>query len=250
MSNCVNASSMFAGATSFNSSLSGWDLSSANAEFGNLYNASMVQMFAGATSFNQPINDWILNTATDWAATGMFEGATSFNQPLNNWNMSKCISVTIMFAGATSFNSSLSGWNLSNCTGLDSVFEGATAFNQPVDNWTLNTTTNWSCISTFYNATSFKQSLGSWNLAKMMNRPGYFPSLYNFVAGGDLGTTAYDATLIGWSNNKLAAANGVSNWLTNITVNFGNSKYTAGAAAAARADLVSYGWTIIDGGPA
>jgi hypothetical protein len=249
MSNCTNASNMFEGATSFNSSLSGWDLSSANTDFDNTYSRSMAQMFFGATSFNQPINDWVLNTSTVWAASGMFEGATSFNQPLNNWNMSKCISVSSMFAGATSFNSSLSGWNLSNCTWLDNFFAGATAFNQPLDNWTLNTTTNWSCTSTFYNATSFKQSLGSWNLAKMFNRPGFFPSLYNFVAGGDLGTTAYDATLIGWNNNKLAATNGVNNWLTNITVNFGNSKYTAGgAAAAARADLVSYGWTIIDGG--
>jgi surface protein len=251
MSNCTNTASMFRGATSFNSSLSGWNLSAsyvggdpAALAWAALEGfASMGQMFAGATSFNQPINDWVLNTSTDWAATGMFQGATSFNQPLNNWDMSKCTSTQSMFAGATSFNSSLSGWNLSSCTDINTMFNSATSFNQPLNDWTLNTDVAWSAESTFNFASAYQQSMSTWNLARVS-------TLLNFASGANLGTTAYDATLIGWNNNKLAAANGVANWPTNLTVNFGNSKYTAGgAAAAARADLVSYGWTIIDGGP-
>jgi hypothetical protein len=123
------------------------------------------------------------------------------------------------------------------------MFNSATSFNQPLNDWTLNTDVAWSAESTFNFASAYQQSMSTWNLARVS-------TLLNFASGANLGTTAYDATLIGWNNNKLAAANGVANWPTNLTVNFGNSKYTAGgAAAAARADLVSYGWTIIDGGP-
>lgn len=65
-------------------------------------------------------------------------------------------------------------------------------------------------------------------------------NLSNFATGVTIDTAAYDATLIAWSaqdpNNSL-------------TVNFGSSKYTAGAAAAARASLISNDlWTISDGG--
>ena len=35
-----------------------------------------------------------------------------------------------------------------------------------------------------------------------------------------------------------------------VTLNGGSSKYSAGAAATARASLVTKGWTITDGGPA
>jgi len=63
----------------------------------------------------------------------------------------------------------------------------------------------------------------------------------NFMDGVTLSTTNYDALLIGWA---------AQNVLSNRTVNFGNSQYTAGGAAeAARNTLTTtYGWTISDGG--
>jgi hypothetical protein len=63
----------------------------------------------------------------------------------------------------------------------------------------------------------------------------------NFMVGVTLSTTNYDALLIGWA---------AQNVLSNRTVNFGNSQYTAGGAAeAARNTLTTtYGWTISDGG--
>jgi len=154
----------------------------------------------------------------------MFFGATAFNQPINDWTLNTTTNFVTgstfalrhgMFENATSFNQPLNNWNMSKCTDTSNMFRGSTSFNQPLNNWNMA-----SCAG-----------------------------MSNFVLGADLGTTAYDATLIGWNNNKLVAANGVANWATNITVNFGNSKYTSGGdAATARAGLVSYGWTIADGG--
>ena len=57
-------------------------------------------------------------------------------------------------------------------------------------------------------------------------------------------TADYDATLVGLNLNK-------SSFRNDLRPNFGGSKYTpGGAAAAARAALVAYGWTITDGGTA
>ena len=280
MDNCTDVGGMFLGATSFNSSLSGWNLSSC-VTTDNMFNSAIAfnqninnwtlgttncyRMFRYATSFNQPLNNWDVSNVKNMEY--MFENATSFNQPLNNWNLSNVIWMKHMFSGATSFNSSLSGWNLSSCTDMSSVFVNATAFNQPINDWTLNTTTNFFTDGMFQNATSFNQPLNNWDMSKCTSTWGMFENATSFnqplnnwnmasctrmpyfVSGADLGTTAYDATLIGWNNNKLIAANGVANWATNIVVDFGNSRYTAGGAAAtARAGLVSYGWTISDGG--
>ena len=56
-----------------------------------------------------------------------------------------------------------------------------------------------------------------------------------------ISTSNYDSTLIGWAPQNVQ--NGVS-------IHFGNSRYSAGSAASARATLVSKGWTITDGGQA
>ena len=47
--NTNSMANMFNGATSFNSDINGWDVSSID---------NMIQVFAGATSFNQPLNSW------------------------------------------------------------------------------------------------------------------------------------------------------------------------------------------------
>ena len=92
------------------------------------------------------------------------------------------------------------------------------------------------------NATAYRQSLAAFNIAKCT-------SLTTLLSGVNMTTASYDDTLIGWNNNKLVGANGIANYATNLTPSFGTSKYTAGGSAAtARAALVTYGWTITDGG--
>jgi len=67
--------------------------------------------------------------------------------------------------------------------------------------------------------------------------------MVNFMLGtGGLSTTVYDELLVNWEAQTGYNAQ---------NPHFGGSKYTAGSAAAtARADLVTAGWTITDGGTA
>ena len=105
---------MFAGATSFNQDLSGWDVS---------HITDMSNMFQGATSFNQDISGWDVSSVTDMS--GMFQGATSFNQPIGLWG-SKTANVgnySFMFQEASSFDQNLGTWTMkSGCYG-DIMFE-------------------------------------------------------------------------------------------------------------------------------
>lgn len=239
MSTCTNTSQMFQGATVFNSSLAGWDLSACT---------NMSFMFYAARDFNQSINDWTLNTTSGVNINGMFQRGTApsmaFNQPLNNWNVSKVTTMQQLFSNNAAFNSSLANWNVSSCTDFQLAFTGATAFNQSLATWTLPTTVSYTMANMFNGAAGIQQSFAAWNLAKCT-------SLGTFLSNGNIGTAAYDDTLVGWDANKLSGANGVANWATNLTPHFGSSKYTAGSAAAtARAALVTYGWTITDGGTA
>ena len=68
-------------------------------------------------------------------------------------------------------------------------------------------------------------------------------SLTNFMTNVTLPTSRYDALLINWDAQEP---------FDSMSPDFGNSKYTAGSAAAtARANLISNdGWTITDGGTA
>ena len=86
----------------------------------------------------------------------------------------------------------------------------------------------------FYNCTGFDQSLAGWDVSNITNAT-------SFMHGCTLSTANYDSTLGGWSSQSVQ--NGVN-------ISFGNSTYSAGAAASDRATLVSKGWTITDGGQA
>jgi len=60
---------------------------------------------------------------------------------------------------------------------------------------------------------------------------------------GGISTTVYDELLVNWEAQ--------TGYATNIEADFGPSKYTANSTAAtARADLITTGWTITDGGTA
>jgi len=92
-------------------------------------------------------------------------------------------------------------------------------------------------VSTFYGCTSLTNlDISAWDIDQVTN-------FTNFAVGVTIPTATYDATLIAWEAQ--APTSGLS-------ISFGNSKYTAGGAAeAARTSLqVTYGWTIVDGGPA
>ncbi|MCX8483252.1 MAG: BspA family leucine-rich repeat surface protein, partial [Crocinitomicaceae bacterium] len=105
LSAVTDMSSMFEGATLFNSDISTWETS-------NITN--MAYMFESATTFNQNIGGW--NTSNVSYMHGMFFNASLFNQDIGLWNTNNVIRMDDMFHNATSFNQDIGFWNTSNVT--------------------------------------------------------------------------------------------------------------------------------------
>jgi len=160
-----------------------------------------------------------------WAAN-FFDNAsaniTSFNQVFNS------------DAGEATFNENLNGWNTSKCTDMVGAIYGRAGYNQPMNNWDTSKVTTMEWMMSY--DTVFNQDLSSWDVTSVLNGS-------RFLAGVTLSTANYDALLISWG------AQGVQN---GMSWDFGDSKYTAGGAAAtARAHLISaHSWSIEDGGTA
>jgi surface protein len=196
---------MFTNCTNFNSSgISSWNI-------GGVSNISLINMFVNCINFNQSLNSWDMTNVT--TITSMFDGCSNFNQPLNAWNTSNITNMVLAFRNCINFNQNIGGWNVGNVTNMSSMLNNADSFSQNLANWDLK---------------SISQTTTTNGLANFM------------VNATGLSTVNYDATLIGWNNNK-------ANFANNIRVHFGGSKYSA-AGQTARSELISYGWIISDGG--
>ena len=229
-SNVTDMTEMFYGQTAFNQPLDSWDVSNVT---------HMTYMFGRSAAFNQPLNSWDVSNVINMEQ--MFIGASAFNQDLNSWDVSSVVDMGTMFEDATSFNGNITSWNVSNAVGVEvqgygisRMFKNASSFNQNISGWTIN-----SGVTSFYKmfdgATSFDQDLGGWNITGIDTAEEMF-------LGVTLSTANYSALLIGWeagTHNTGA-----------VKFHGGNSQYSAGAAATARATLVSEGWVITDGGQA
>lgn len=119
-------------------------------------------------------------------------------------------------------------------TTLSNAFRDCSSFNQDLSDWDVSTVTN--LFFTFFGAASFNQDLGGWDVSAVMH-------FTNFMQGANaLSTANYDAILIGWEALDL---------VDSLSCHFGDATYSAGAAAAARANIIADDlWTITDGGPA
>ena len=284
-SGVINTSSMFIGNGLFNQNLSGWNTSKItdagsmfrncssfiasgleNWDTSNVTNMSF--MFANCTQFNINLSNW--NTSKVSNTNTMFGNCTNFRgSGLENWNTSGFIVMSDMFSSCTNFNANLSGWNISNVTtmptmflactqfrgsglekwntskinsSLQNMFNSCSNFNANLSGWNVSKVTN--MISMFINCSAFRGSgLENWNLAGLT----VASALTNFLAGTTLASGQYDLILNSWNTNKSSGVNGVANWRTDLAANFGTNKYTS-AGSGARAALVTYGWTITDGG--
>jgi len=201
--------------------------------------STIYSMFNGCTNFNgSGVINWDISGVLGTTLTHMFAGCTNFNQSLNNWNTINVNSISNMFDGCANFNQSLNSWNTSNITNMTLTFRNCINFNQDISVWNVSNVTNMS--SMLNNADSFSQNLANWNL-QSISQTTTTNGLANFMNNATgLSTANYDATLIGWNNNK-------TNFTNNIRVHFGSSKYSA-TGLSARSALIAYGWTITDGG--
>ena len=211
-------------------------------QWGNIVWTSFERSFRGATNLTGSFTDAPnLTNATNMSY--MFRDASSFNGDISSWNVSSVTNMADMFFRASAFNRDISSWDTSNVTKINSMFNRAVSFNQPIGSWNMSSVTNMSAM--FFGATSFDQNISNWNITSVT-------TFVNFAAGVTFSTSNYDAILIGWEATLQAAFPNGSGYTPNISINFGNSEYTGGGAAAtARASLVSnFGWSLVDGGTA
>jgi surface protein len=218
VSNVTNMMYMFRG-TAFNQDISNWDVSSVT---------DMTGMFMEAKSFNQNIGNWNVSNVTNMS--NMFN-RTAFNQNIGSWDVSKVTDMTSMFYGDAAFNQNIGNWNVSNVILMWFMFENAYLFNQDISTWDVSSVTQMKNM--FRNASSFNQDLGAWKVISVYN-------MYCMFENVTLSTINYDNILIGWAEQAVR---------NDVWFHGGNSKYSLGAAATARAKLTgTYHWQITDGG--
>ena len=192
---------------------------------------------AGVPDYASKTQKW--NTALH-----MFRQCHKIDPDMTNWDTQyvttfyrcfyNCISVT--GKGVENFN--LSGLNSTN--DLRDTFrinwsDPPGQFNGNISGW--DTSTAQSVRRMLGEQDNFDQNLASWDISNITNMTNFM------INASGLSTANYDATLIGWEDGTVQ---------DNISVDFGDSKYTGGgAAAAARQALIDdHNWTITDGGTA
>jgi surface protein len=220
VSSVTDMCAMFQGASAFNQSIGAWDVSGVT---------DMNSMFADTSAFNQDLSTWDVSSVTDMR--GMFGGAYTFNQNISAWDVSSVTDMSFMFSHASVFNQDIGAWDMSSVTDMRWMFRSASAFNQDLSTWDVSSVTSMSYM--FCDAYAFNQDIGTWDVSKVTG-------MRDMFYGVNLSTANYDSLLLGWSQLTLQ-----------FGVNFhgGGSKYSAGAAAAARQYIIdTFGWIIQDGG--
>jgi hypothetical protein len=237
VSKVASFGSMFSAATAFNQPLSGWATTMGTSA--NVTTINMSNMFNSATLFNQSISGWNVSKVNNFS--NMFNTASAFNQPLSGWNIGGNASVTsidmsYMFMRSP-FNQNISNWNTSKVNNMFYMFLDNTVYNQPMNSWDVSKVTSFG--SMFQSNATINQDLGNWNVSGINSNGG----LDSFMFGvSTMSTSNYNSILIGWESRK-------SSCRSDLRPSFGSSKYSASSAASvARAALVTYGWTISDGG--
>jgi surface protein len=210
-------SSMFEGATAFNSDISDWDVSNVT---------NMSSMFYEASAFNQDLSSWDVSNVT--SMEGMFSEASEFNQDLSSWDVSNVTNMEVMFSEASEFNQDIGAWDVSNVIEMDYMFARAIVFNQDISAWDVSKVEDMEGI--FYQAFSFDQDLSTWQIPMVT-------SLRDMLLDAPLSTANYDALLISFAEQvEQGKSEAVDFTGTNVAIR-------SSASDDAVATLIAQGWT-------
>ena len=117
-----------------------------------LPNASLSNCFKNCPSFNSDISGWDVSNVTTMES--MFKNCSFFNSDISGWDTSNVTTMNSMFEATDSFNKNISRWDVSNVTSLNNMFYEAAEFNNGESygggtsplNWKFNITpthVNW-----------------------------------------------------------------------------------------------------------
>ena len=221
LSGVSDMSSMFLGATNFNSNIGGWNTATVT---------NMSNLFKDCTYFNQNIGGW--NTAAVTMMTSMFQGAFFFNQNIGGWNTAKVTEMSLMFNNAGVFNQNIGSWNTANVKGMFSMFSLAGSFDQNIGNWNTSKVTVMGNM--FFQASAFNQNIGKWILPATVD-------LTNMLSSSGMDCDHYTATLVGWAKNNPT--------VTNRMLGASDLQYGSSAVAARNTLVNTLKWTISGDSP-
>ena len=218
-SNVTSMAGMFMDASAANPSTSNWDTSKVT---------DMSEMFKNTNTANPDTSGWDTSSVTNMG--GMFDNANAATPNTSAWDTSNVTSMARMFAGTALANPDTSGWNTSNVTSMRTMFAASNLANPDTSNWDTSNVTD--MYGMFINSNTADPDMSAWDFSSVTNL------IYMFT-NTSISTGNYDNLLI-----RLDATAG-----SGLTLDAGTSQYTSGGAAAtARANLVSDSWTINDGG--
>ena len=151
-----------------------------------------------------------------------------------NWGCLNPFNINAAFYGCTNLLILATDLlNLADTTGLFNFFRGCSSLTSIPNVGLWDVTSVGGYNNTFRDCPNLDMSLSTWDVSGLIKAN-------NFLNGSQLSTSNYDALLIAWEAQEVQ--NGV-------TFHGGNSTYSAGAAATARAALISdHSWSITDGG--
>jgi len=242
-SSVTTLSSIFQNCTS----LTSLDLSSFNTSSV----TNMGNMFTDCTSLTS-LDVSSFNTSNVTNISGMFDSCSFTSLDLSNFNTSSVTNMNSLFRDCSSLTSvDLSSFDTSSVgDGMNFMFEGCSSLTS-LDLSSFDTSSVTGMKNMFYgmgggsaqltitgiedfNITSLEYDF----LLGIVHVGGFHQGLDNT---GGISTTVYDELLVNWEAQ--------TGYATDINAHFGPSKYSANSTAAtARADLVTTGWVITDGG--
>jgi surface protein len=198
--------------------------------------------FAGCSNLTEVTSNGNTNTSAITNFNLLFNACTALaSVDVSGFNTSNATSFRSLFFGCSSLTDiDVSAFDTSSCTDFSSMFRSSTSLeNVDVSGFDTSSATNLSVFGAgmFQNCTALNPiDISDWNITSLLDAA-------NLLSGANsaLTTAEYDATLVAWEAQA---------YNNNVPVHFGDATYTSGSAAAtARAQLVTDGWTITDGGP-